>query len=321
MRRQLAAASTARNAASRGERRNGSPSPIALYAMIEMRGRTPVAAANARARSASARASSSPSLTPASSVTAHIGARPGRARVLGGRVEHVVELVALGDRHHAPAVRRDRARHREPEPHVRRLAREPADAGRQARGADGDRARVDAERARLGAARAIAASTASRFASGSPMPWNTTPWTRPRGRRARTTRTCSTISHAARLRARPSRPVAQNAQASAQPTCELTHTREAVRVLERDPHRLEPRAVAAREQVLHERIELARGLGDDLERGHVRRPRAPRRPRRGGSAELAAIGSPRWTCGDQLARLGRASPPGTAAVKRSGVMA
>ena len=33
---------------------------------------------------------------------------------------------------------------------------------------------------------AIAASTASRFASGSPMPWNTTPWTRaPRGSRAR----------------------------------------------------------------------------------------------------------------------------------------
>ena len=58
-----------------------------------------------------------------------------------------------------------------------------------------------------------------------PMPWNTTPWTRcPGASSRRTSRTCSTISHASRLRTRPSRPVAQNAQPSAQPTCELTHT-------------------------------------------------------------------------------------------------
>ena len=48
------------------------------------------------------------------------------------------------------------------------------------------------------------------------MPRKTTPRTGRRPRR-RTMRTCSTISQAARLRVRPSRPVAQKTQASAQP--------------------------------------------------------------------------------------------------------
>ena len=85
-------------------------------------------------------------------------------------------------------------------------------------------ARASMPKAHGSVSTAIASSTASRFAIGSPIPWNTTPCTRPVWSRARTTRTCSTISHAARLRVSPSRPVAQNAQASAQPTCELTHT-------------------------------------------------------------------------------------------------
>ena len=57
------------------------------------------------------------------------------------------------------------------------------------------------------------------------MPWKTTPWTRAPGTLivARTRRTCSTISQASRLRASPRRPVAQKAQARAQPACELTH--------------------------------------------------------------------------------------------------
>ena len=73
----------------------------------------------------------------------------------------------------------------------------------------------------------MAAMTRSALASGSPMPWNTTPCTRPIPRARsprRTTRTCSTISQTSRLRDSPSRPVAQNAHASAHPTCELTHT-------------------------------------------------------------------------------------------------
>ncbi len=60
---------------------------------------------------------------------------------------------------------------------------------------------------------------------GSPMPWNTTPCTlAPGGKVRRTTRTCSTISQASRLRTRPIRPVAQKRQPRAQPTCELTQT-------------------------------------------------------------------------------------------------
>ena len=82
--------------------------------------------------------------------------------------------------------------------------------------------------------------------------------------RARTTRTCSTISHVSRLRAGPCRPVAQNAHASAQPTCELTHTEKRPGVLERDAHGLERRAPSAvRERVLHERVELARAARVD----------------------------------------------------------
>ena len=71
----------------------------------------------------------------------------------------------------------------------------------------------------------MASITRSTFASGSPIPWKTTPCTRSPAARAwpRTRRTCSTISHASRLRASPSRPVAQNAHASAHPACELTH--------------------------------------------------------------------------------------------------
>ena len=101
--------------------------------MIEIRGRRPVAAANARARSASARGI----------VVAVVDAgeqrhRPhrrqaGRARVLGGGREHVVErcarsAIGISGLRRAAIALRDR----EPEAHLRRLAREPADARRAA---------------------------------------------------------------------------------------------------------------------------------------------------------------------------------------------
>ena len=59
----------------------------------------------------------------------------------------------------------------------------------------------------------MASSTASKLAIGSPMPWKTTPWMRPgvavAAKSRRTVRTCSTISQAAKLRSKPSLPVAQ----------------------------------------------------------------------------------------------------------------
>ena len=51
------------------------------------------------------------------------------------------------------------------------------------------------------------------------MPMKTTPRTG-RSASSRMIRTCSTISQVARLRRKPSLPVAQKTQASAQPTCE-----------------------------------------------------------------------------------------------------
>ena len=92
-------------------------------------------------------------------------------------------------------------------------------------------------------------------------------------------------------------------------------------MLERDAHRLEARAVGRREQVLHERIDRARRLGDDLERRHVRRGahRVCRDSRR--IAEVARDRLAAVDLRDQLACLGERQHPARTAVKRSGVMA
>ena len=67
----------------------------------------------------------------------------------------------------------------------------------------------------------MASSTLSRLCAGSPMPMNTTRRTRCR---VRARATCATISPLVRWRARPSRPVMQNTQPTAQPTCVETQT-------------------------------------------------------------------------------------------------
>ena len=69
---------------------------------------------------------------------------------------------------------------------------------------------------------------------------------------ARTWRSCATISQERSERTRPSSPVAQNAQPSAHPAWDEAHR--VVRVEERDPHRLDPRAVLELEQVAAEAV-------------------------------------------------------------------
>ena len=66
----------------------------------------------------------------------------------------------------------------------------------------------------------IASSTFSRLWAGSPMPMNTTFFTT---RRVRASATCATISALPTWRSKPSRPVMQNTQPTAQPTCVDTH--------------------------------------------------------------------------------------------------
>ena len=69
--------------------------------------------------------------------------------------------------------------------------------------------------------RSMASSTFSRLCAGSPMPMNTTFFTA-RMRRASTT--CATISALPSWRIKPSRPVMQNTQPTAQPSCVDTHS-------------------------------------------------------------------------------------------------
>src|SRR5664279_2328275 len=166
---------------------------------------------------------------------------------------------------------------------------------------------------------AIASSTASRFASGSPIPWNTTPCTRPCGKRARTTRTCSTISHAARLRCSPSLPVAQNAQPSAQPTCELTHTvnrcgfSSGIRTASnRAP------SVPASKYFTNGSIALGVSATSSSSGTLPAARTASAAMRR--TAEVAEIGSPRCTCAISL-RASATVMAGTQAAKCSGVTA
>ncbi len=68
----------------------------------------------------------------------------------------------------------------------------------------------------------MASITLSRLCAGSPMPMNTTLRTGCASDGASTT--CATISALPRWRCRPSRPVMQNTQPTAQPTCVETHS-------------------------------------------------------------------------------------------------
>ena len=67
-------------------------------------------------------------------------------------------------------------------------------------------------------------STAFQFIMGSPIPMNTMLVMPMGGSSRRISRTCAAISHVARLRENPMRPVAQNAHLSAQPACEEMHS-------------------------------------------------------------------------------------------------
>ena len=68
--------------------------------------------------------------------------------------------------------------------------------------------------------RSMASITASRLCEGSPMPMNTTFFT---GLSVRASATCATISALPTCRIKPSRPVMQNTQPTAQPTWLETH--------------------------------------------------------------------------------------------------
>ncbi len=69
-----------------------------------------------------------------------------------------------------------------------------------------------------------AVSTASQLSSGSPMPMNTTLVGASAGSSRITSRTWAAISVAVRLRRNPIRPVAQNTQPNAHPTCDEMHS-------------------------------------------------------------------------------------------------
>ena len=194
--------------------------------MTLTRGRTPARSANARTRSASAYPSSGESFTPASGVTAHIGASPvvRACTTAASRTASSEWARSIGIRLRLTSVRAL-----------------PIEIARRTRGASFASRRIPlgspevqtvTARASIASAlgsdmTAIASSTRSRFAIGSPIPWKTTPCTRlrPAAVSARlTTRTCSTISHVSMFRCSPRRPVAQKAHASAHPACELTQT-------------------------------------------------------------------------------------------------
>jgi hypothetical protein len=151
------------------------------------------------------------------------------------------------------------------------------------------------------------------------MPWNTTPWIRPLVRWPRTTRTCSTISHAARLRARPSRPVAQNAQASAQPTCELTHTvtRPGCSSGIRTASNRAPSGASSR-YFTNGSIALAVSATTASPGTCPAAATACAATRR--TAEPATTGSPRWTAATIL-RASASDASGTAPARSSGVTA
>ena len=106
----------------------------------------------------------------------------------------------------------------------------------------------------------------------------------------RTVSTCSTISQASRLRVKPRRPVSQNAQPSAQPTCDETHTLQRGRSSGmRTASKTWPSPGA--EEVLDEGVHLAAPAVGDLQpvepRVLARRPRAA--PSRGPRTSVEVV--------------------------------
>ena len=124
----------------------------------------------------------------------------------------------------------------------------------------------------------IAASTRSRFAIGSPIPWNTTPWTRsgercPRGR-PQAARRPNLLDDLPRLEISKEPHPAGRAERTRQRAADLrAHADgETARALERNADRLDDVAIRGPERVLHERVELARALCCDLEPRHPADP-------------------------------------------------
>ena len=97
-----------------------------------------------------------------------------------------------------------------------------------------------------------------------PGPGTRRPWSAAPGDSRRTASACSTISQGSRLRRKPSRPVSQKEQASAQPTCEETQTlQRGFSSGMRTASKTRPSGRA--EQVLDEGIDLAAAAVEDLE--------------------------------------------------------
>ena len=260
------------------------------------------------------------SLTPASGVTAHIGARPVIARVLLGGVDDLVERVRRVDGHEAPAHVAD-ARCRW------RGRGAPSGASRASRRMPAGSPDVHTVMARASMASAhgshitrMASRTRSRFASGSPIPWKTTPCTRCPGleRPAHQAHLLDDLPglQVAREAEPPGR--AERARQRA-PRLRADARAEAPRALERDAHGLDDVAVGGGQRELHERVEGAAAYSAHLERGHAAagphgvEGRRAARPR--GLDRLAPVDG-----GDDLARLGQARAR-TPAPSASGVRA
>ena len=273
----------------------------------------PVRASKRRMRSPRARASSSVSLTPASGVTAHIGARPVTRACSSTASRTSSSGCAASMGMSAPphvGARAARSRGRgAPSGSSRASRRMPVG---QPGGAHGDGARVDGQRAGIAHhADGLDDAVDVRQRLAHPLEDDAVHALARRSSVPRTRRTCSTISHVSRLRARPSRPVAQKAHASAQPACELTQALKRPGALERDAHRLDdvPVGVASasftngsRRAAAH--AHAARATGTCPRRSHARRARRAARP------AAVSTGSPAVHRRDDLARLGRLEPEG-----------
>ena len=155
---------------------------------------------------------------------------------------------------------------------------------------------------------ATASRTRSRFSSGSPMPMNTMFVSRlPSSASDRAAwRTWSRISAVSRSRSKPSSPVAQNGQPTAQPACDEMHSvcrsrgAAARRVVHE--HRLDEPAVRERVQPLLGQAAVGQadvGVGDGVEaeravQGGAERRRAASGPRRTDVAPERHTASRTW---------------------------
>ena len=133
---------------------------------------------------------------------------------------HVGERILDVHRHElAPQLVRRRV-DRDREAELLRALAERDDAGKHADGRDGDVPRADPEPLRAVEDRERRVDGAASSSCGSPIPMKTTFVTAIGGSSSAISRTCAAISHAARLRWKPMRPVAQKAHWSAQPACD-----------------------------------------------------------------------------------------------------